>query len=127
MNILLYLLTISNILFIFLLFYYKVLAKYRTGNFEWSPPEVVPVCVSSHLKTIEIGDFFGGEDEVKLVKYFLENCKVLENVTISPCSKSGPWVAAFDEDTWLMSQKKILNFSFGSSACQLSFIMKTSS
>ncbi|KAK2984822.1 hypothetical protein RJ640_004647 [Escallonia rubra] len=41
-----------------------------------------PVCLSLHLKKIELWEFSGEEDEVKLVEYFLTNAKVLEQIEI---------------------------------------------
>ncbi|KAK3021266.1 hypothetical protein RJ639_047257 [Escallonia herrerae] len=41
-----------------------------------------PVCSSLHLKKIELWEFSGEEDEVKLVEYFLTNAKVLEQIEI---------------------------------------------
>ncbi|KAM5586461.1 F-box/LRR-repeat protein [Rosa sericea] len=53
----------------------------------WSPPESVPKCLLSSLKTITIKgfkgkEFFGYLDEMELIKYLLKNCLVLENMTI---------------------------------------------
>ncbi|KAK9937695.1 hypothetical protein M0R45_014468 [Rubus argutus] len=53
----------------------------------WSPPESVPKCLLSSLKTITIKGFqgkgfYGYLDEMELIKYLLKNCLVLERMTI---------------------------------------------
>ncbi|KAK9937697.1 hypothetical protein M0R45_014470 [Rubus argutus] len=53
----------------------------------WSPPESVPKCLLSSLKSITIKGFqgkgfFGYLDEMELIKYLLKNCLVLEKMTI---------------------------------------------
>ncbi|XP_062011802.1 F-box protein At4g22280-like [Rosa rugosa] len=53
----------------------------------WSPPECVPKCLLSSLKTISIKGFkgkrfFGYLDEMELIKYLLKNSLVLEKMTI---------------------------------------------
>lgn len=49
---------------------------------QWNTPETVPICVSSHLKTITIRGFGGGYDEMEVAKYLLENGKVLNKMVI---------------------------------------------
>lgn len=49
---------------------------------QWNTPETVPICVSSHLKTITIRGFGGGYDEMEVTKYLLENGKVLNKMVI---------------------------------------------
>ncbi|XP_062011811.1 putative F-box/FBD/LRR-repeat protein At4g13965 [Rosa rugosa] len=54
---------------------------------RWSPPEFVPNCLLSHLKTICIKGFkgkgfFGYQDEKEVVKYLLKNGQVLQRMTI---------------------------------------------
>ncbi|KAK7816047.1 F-box/FBD/LRR-repeat protein At5g56420 isoform X1 [Quercus suber] len=53
-----------------------------TFQFSWNPPRCVPNCLLLHLKTIEIHNFLGTPDEVKLVKYLLWHAKVLVLMTI---------------------------------------------
>ena len=62
------------------------LAKYAKV-LNWIPPESVPNCLSSHLKTIAIKGFKGKEhigflDEMALTKYLLISSRVLEKMTI---------------------------------------------
>lgn len=57
-----------------------------TTEYEWVSPEDAPACLSFHLKTITICNFYGG------VKYLLENAKVLEKMTMCPCNKSEAFV-----------------------------------
>lgn len=53
----------------------------------------MPVCLSSHLKTISIKGFKGHLDEMEVANYFLQNGKVLNSMTIActkaPCSTEG--------------------------------------
>ncbi|KAK2999646.1 hypothetical protein RJ639_023182 [Escallonia herrerae] len=52
-------------------------------EFDWSEPERVPDCLIWMLKTIKINGLSGMlTEELKLIKYFLENAKVLETMTI---------------------------------------------
>lgn len=55
---------------------------------NWIPPESVPKCLLSHLKTISIKGlkgkrYIGYLDEMELTKYLLKNGRVLEKMTIS--------------------------------------------
>ncbi|XP_062014045.1 F-box/FBD/LRR-repeat protein At5g56420-like [Rosa rugosa] len=60
----------------------------RTGGekdypeLQWTPPELVPNCLSSHLKTISIRGFKGLQFEMKVVKYMLLNGCHLNKMTI---------------------------------------------
>ncbi|KAK4738511.1 hypothetical protein R3W88_002208 [Solanum pinnatisectum] len=40
------------------------------------------LCLESHLKSIRLIDFKGEENEIKLLKFFLKNARVLEKLTI---------------------------------------------
>ncbi|CAN6690872.1 unnamed protein product [Malus baccata var. baccata] len=59
---------------------------------QWNTPETVPICVSSHLKTITIRGFGGGYDEMEVTKYLLENGKVpnkmdmVKAIKVADCS-----------------------------------------
>lgn len=57
--------------------------KYVEGYEPFKPPEFVPVCVFSHLKTIFISDFMGYDDEFEVMKYLLKYGEVLKKITIS--------------------------------------------
>lgn len=49
---------------------------------EWSPPDFVPACLLSHLKTIRIRGFQGLPDEMEVVEYLLKYGAVLNTMTI---------------------------------------------
>ncbi|BBN68135.1 F-box/RNI-like superfamily protein [Prunus dulcis] len=49
---------------------------------EWSPPDFVPACLLSHLKTIRIRGFQGLPDEMEVVEYLLKYGVVLNTITI---------------------------------------------
>ncbi|XP_008226397.1 PREDICTED: F-box/LRR-repeat protein At4g14103-like [Prunus mume] len=49
---------------------------------EWSPPDFVPACLLSHLKTIRIRGFQGLPDEMEVVEYLLKYGAVLNTITI---------------------------------------------
>ncbi|XP_050369393.1 putative FBD-associated F-box protein At5g53635 [Argentina anserina] len=49
---------------------------------QWNPHEDVPVCLSSHLKTISITGFRGRQDEMEMAKYLLMNGPFLKKMTI---------------------------------------------
>lgn len=80
-------------------------------RFSWSPPDLVPECLSSKLKTIEIKYFQGINDEFSLVKYLLKHGRVLKTMSID-CS-------LFPRDVKI--QKKLYKFRRGSSTCKLVF------
>ncbi|KAL6222130.1 hypothetical protein ACLB2K_005522 [Fragaria x ananassa] len=46
--------------------------------FQWNPPEEVPICLSSHLKTIYITGFKGRQAEIEMAKYLLKNSPFLK-------------------------------------------------
>ncbi|XP_065862296.1 F-box protein At4g09920-like [Euphorbia lathyris] len=50
--------------------------------FNLQRPEPVAECLSMHLKTVEIYEFFGLQEELQLLEYFLECGKVLEKMII---------------------------------------------
>ncbi|XP_057484503.1 putative F-box/FBD/LRR-repeat protein At5g22670 isoform X2 [Actinidia eriantha] len=51
-------------------------------EFGWTEPQETPTCLLSHLETILMTGFKGQDEELKLLKYFLENGKALKKVTI---------------------------------------------
>ncbi|XP_050370144.1 F-box/FBD/LRR-repeat protein At3g52680-like [Argentina anserina] len=51
-------------------------------DFECNPPEAVPVCLLSQLKTITIKGFKGQRVEMGVVKYLLNNGHVLTELTL---------------------------------------------
>ncbi|KAM5586460.1 F-box/LRR-repeat protein [Rosa sericea] len=63
----------------------QIAALVRTLN--WVPPDSIPKCLPSHLKTISIKGFYGKGtigylDQMELIKYLLKNSSVLEKMTI---------------------------------------------
>ncbi|XP_050369210.1 F-box/FBD/LRR-repeat protein At3g52680-like [Argentina anserina] len=52
------------------------------SELEWNTPEVVPVCLSSQLKTITIKGFKGQRVEMGVAKYLLNNGHVLNKLTL---------------------------------------------
>ncbi|XP_058181460.1 putative F-box/FBD/LRR-repeat protein At5g44950 [Rhododendron vialii] len=48
----------------------------------WRPRPQVPSCLALHLREIEIPQFDGKEYQLDLIKYLLENAKVLKKMTI---------------------------------------------
>ncbi|RXH84030.1 hypothetical protein DVH24_026929 [Malus domestica] len=49
---------------------------------RWSTPDVVPICLISHLQTIAFRGFKGYPHERKVVAYLLENNEALKKMTI---------------------------------------------
>ncbi|KAK9940178.1 hypothetical protein M0R45_016850 [Rubus argutus] len=49
---------------------------------HWNPPKYVPICLSSHLKTISFKGFKGLPVEMEMVKYLLKNGHLLNKMTI---------------------------------------------
>ncbi|XP_027080484.1 FBD-associated F-box protein At4g10400 isoform X1 [Coffea arabica] len=77
----------------------------------WEPPEVVPGCLLHTLKSIEIESFCGEEpEELKLVKFLLENAMVLKEMTLV-CHADCVDMYSFRDE--LMAYKR------GSAACQV--------
>ncbi|CAI9088472.1 OLC1v1022806C1 [Oldenlandia corymbosa var. corymbosa] len=55
----------------------------RRFSYLWIPPKQVPHCLLYTLKVVEIRQVTGEvEEELKLLKYFLQNAMVLERMTI---------------------------------------------
>ncbi|CAK9153550.1 unnamed protein product [Ilex paraguariensis] len=76
---------------------------------------VVPSCLLSHLRVIEVGAFVGKNDELQLVKYLLKNSKVLSKMTIGFLCD----VAIKDKK---ILERKILRFPRGSKTCNFQFL-----
>lgn len=53
------------------------------SELQWNPPEAVPTCLSSHLKTISIHGFKGRRAEMEVAKYLLKNGYLLKKLTIA--------------------------------------------
>ncbi|KAK1386863.1 hypothetical protein POM88_015041 [Heracleum sosnowskyi] len=69
------------------------------SSFMWSPPELVPQCLSSHLKTIEIKEFLGTYEELSLVKYLLKS----ESKAVWGLVKAGP--ASREIVSWMVLRR----------------------
>ncbi|KAM1117406.1 hypothetical protein TB2_007700 [Malus domestica] len=78
---------------------------------EWNTPDTVPICVSTHLKTITVMGFKGYYDEMAVTKYLLENGKVLNKVIIY----AGNLFRLEKLD------KEFMMFQMGSRTCQVEF------
>ncbi|KAL7249556.1 hypothetical protein ACSBR1_011698 [Camellia fascicularis] len=85
-----------------------------------SMPQEVPECLLTHLKTIEIHRLVGKIDELKLIKYFLKNAMVLKNMTIRCHCMNVVWNV---RDRLLMFHDEIWKCPWGSSSCQVKFII----
>ncbi|KAF5206905.1 Fbd-associated f-box protein [Thalictrum thalictroides] len=58
--------------------YLSFCAPYTFDNYN----DIIPQCILSHLKFVELNDFFGSESELRLVKVLLTNGRLLEEITI---------------------------------------------
>lgn len=87
----------------------------------WRPPPQVPSCLELHLKEIEILQFDGKEYQIDLIKYLLENAKVLKKMTIGYLD-SGSCVCTLSdkqEESGSCSCRAFLAFPRGSKTCEL--------
>ncbi|XP_068337697.1 F-box/LRR-repeat protein At4g14103-like [Pyrus communis] len=83
---------------------------------EWVPPEFVPICLLSHLKTICLRGIQGRPDETEVTKYLLKHGEVLNKVTIYTCD--------FRVEDKVKLCQEISMFSKGSTTCQIEFLEK---
>lgn len=83
------------------------------SSFLWSPSELVPERLFSHLKTIEIREFLGKDEELLLIKYFLEYGRSLRRISID-CSHVPKYAKI---------QKELLKLRKGSKTCKLDLIL----
>ncbi|PRQ17231.1 putative FBD domain-containing protein [Rosa chinensis] len=79
----------------------------------FNPPESVPSCLLSHLKTISIS-VQGYENQLQVVKYLLKFSEVLTTMTISLTSSHCKAKQELYEE--------ILTFQKGSKTCELEFV-----
>lgn len=58
---------------------------FSSKTFTWSPPDCVPICLTLHLKMIEIlsGYYKYKIGATKMMEYLLDNGKVLKKMAIS--------------------------------------------
>ncbi|XP_062014483.1 F-box/FBD/LRR-repeat protein At1g78750-like [Rosa rugosa] len=88
---------------------------------QWSPPESVPKCLLSSLKSICIMGFkgkgmYGHLDEMEVIKYLLTNGRVLEKMTIYT---PGLFMCT-TEDFY----KEFSLFGWGSKTCEVEIVRK---
>ncbi|KAK0583881.1 hypothetical protein LWI29_004430 [Acer saccharum] len=90
-----------------------LLTEYIPEDFVNFESKNVPSCLKLHVKTIEIKNMMGEEDELQVVSYMLRNCVVLKefNAHISDKAES-------KEDLW----REILMYPRGSAACEIKFL-----
>ncbi|KDP21766.1 hypothetical protein JCGZ_00553 [Jatropha curcas] len=74
----------------------------------------VPRCFFSSLKRVELRGFEGNRVEMKVIRYFLKNAKVLKKLAIEYLDDMDP-----KKETKLL--KKLLKFPRASSTCQIIF------
>ena len=90
------------------------------GDYDWVL-DPVPSCFVTHLKTIQIHPFSGGEYEMHAVKILLECALVLERIVIV-CDES-----CFESHGGLKKHKEIyeqiLLFPRGSMSCEVDFLV----
>ncbi|CAJ2672340.1 unnamed protein product [Trifolium pratense] len=61
---------------------YETAGNEEDGQQNWAEPEVVPQCLSSHLRTCSIHNFLGLQSELMLAKYILKNARNLQIMEI---------------------------------------------
>ncbi|KAK1386867.1 F-box/FBD/LRR-repeat protein [Heracleum sosnowskyi] len=83
-----------------------------TSSFMWNPPKLVPECLSSHLKTIEIKEFLGTYEELSLFRFLLEYGRSLRKISVD-CSHV----------PYAKIQEKFLMIRRGSKTCKLDLIL----
>ncbi|KAH9803539.1 putative FBD-associated F-box protein [Citrus sinensis] len=56
---------------------------------DWEIPDKVILCLTCHLKTVELIDFSGNENELELVRFLLKNGHVLQKLRVSWLERCG--------------------------------------
>lgn len=74
------------------------------------------MCMLSHLKAITIEGFKGKQVEMRVAKYLLKHCEVLNKMTIFTRSTGRASLPNAEEETLY---KEILMFERGSKSCQV--------
>ncbi|PRQ38745.1 putative FBD domain, leucine-rich repeat domain, L domain-containing protein [Rosa chinensis] len=90
--------------------------EYVEGYEPFKPPEIVPICVVSHLKTVSITHITGHDDQLGVVKYLLKYGQVLRNVNIFTC---GALLFKTRHITEEKFQRKILKYHKSSNTCEV--------
>jgi hypothetical protein len=85
------------------------------GDGDWDEPEVVPICLLSHLTTCSLGNYSRINCELQFAKYILQNSRLLSTMTVQ-IAKS------VDTNTKLQMFKELSMCQRNSTACQLLFI-----
>ncbi|XVF18878.1 hypothetical protein REPUB_Repub11eG0061400 [Reevesia pubescens] len=93
-------------------------ANCRGLGFEcyWKPPKYVPKCLGSRLRMVYFRGFEGLKYQLRMVKYILNNARVLRMMDI--CTNG---ISNLALDSKLDMLKKLSMFRRGSRACQLQF------
>ncbi|XP_061993485.1 F-box/FBD/LRR-repeat protein At2g26030-like [Rosa rugosa] len=89
--------------------------KYLQEEQSFTPPEFVPVCLSSHLKKIYMRGFSGRWGELEVLNYLLRYGEVLNDLAIS----SHPTLGHRKEESLY---KEILQFPRASRTCEVKFL-----
>ncbi|XP_065864593.1 FBD-associated F-box protein At4g10400-like [Euphorbia lathyris] len=89
-------------------------------RFDWHWPELVPECLSMNVKTVEVCNFVGFEEELYFMKYLLECGKVMDKLIIRRFDFSKtPRIKKMVEDDKIMLE--MLNYERASTNCEVVF------
>ncbi|PRQ30789.1 putative FBD domain, leucine-rich repeat domain, L domain-containing protein [Rosa chinensis] len=89
-----------------------IICSTAPSSHQWSPPESIPICLLTHLKTVSIRGFKGKLDEMDVAKYLLNNGEILKMTTF------------YSEDLFRTKEELKMELSmcqWGSKACQVEF------
>jgi hypothetical protein len=75
----------------------------------WVDPDIVPQCLSLHLRVCYLSSFLGLQGELRLARYILKNAKVLQTMRIDTIGQPG-------------IEEIISSFPRASSLCKLTFV-----
>ncbi|KAK3227499.1 hypothetical protein Dsin_007361 [Dipteronia sinensis] len=87
--------------------------EYSSEKFVEFESESVPSCLRLHVKTIEIRNMTGGEDELEVISYMLKNSEVLEEFSVDIAA-----IAVSKENL----RRQILMYPRVSVACEIKFL-----
>ncbi|CAN6584141.1 unnamed protein product [Malus baccata var. baccata] len=88
--------------------------QFKLPKVRWNPPDFVPSCLLTHLKTICITRLMGRPHEMEVAKFLLENGKVLKRMTIHTCRG----LLCTRKELY----KKFLMFHRASNTCEYNFL-----
>ncbi|CAJ2638552.1 unnamed protein product [Trifolium pratense] len=80
----------------------------------WMDPTMVPVCLSTQLKTCCIRGYKGTKFDLKFAKYIIENSKVLDTMTINS-------ISSMDINEKHQMLVKLSSYTKGSTTCNFLF------